>query len=285
MALSAGLAADVQGVVDRLRALWLGILPCYDDPGGCGVPEILFFPFAENAGALFRSVTRLEAIDDAFLALLEVPLVVECLEYRLRDLRSYTEAEVLCWLLTEAEKTERVLPRRDNARDNDIWLNDLSDLLTVLETLRYDGPSSCPCEPWPPEEWPCGGLNQTYLVSNGLVSPYDEALCYRHFDDGEGGWGEMRLKAPQTVTAASSCRWSGGAQYPLNIQRRGNTNLKWTDYVGKPITLFLSKCRWQVTIGAYISRCLLHASLPVGNYWGFGGQVGDDLYTYSVEVS
>jgi len=30
-------------------------------------------------------------------------------------------------------------------------------------------PNSCPCETWPPESWPCGGLNQTYHVEFDYV--------------------------------------------------------------------------------------------------------------------
>ena len=28
-----------------------------------------------------------------------------------------------------------------------------------------DAPTVCPCDPWPPESWPCGGLLETYAVS------------------------------------------------------------------------------------------------------------------------
>lgn len=131
MALSAGLTADVQGVVDRLRALWLRATGCDGDSTGCAVPGILFFPFAENAGSLMRSIERLEAIDAAFIAFLSYAGVLTNLRAEICD----DNVDVLCWLLGEAGKTERVLPRRDGVRDNDLWLNDLAALLTVLEGL------------------------------------------------------------------------------------------------------------------------------------------------------
>lgn len=212
MALSAGLAADVQGVVDRLRALWVYSTTCYGDPTGCAIPEILFFPFSENAGTLFRSVARLEAIDAAFLALLAEPMLVR--------LAATLKVDLLCWLLEETGKAERVLPRRDNVRDNDLWLNDLSDLIGRLELFGADewcvAPCACPCASWPPKSWPCGGLNETYAIDNGLTSPYDASAIFWRMTSG-ADWTEYRLSSPVIVAAhdSVSCLWVGDGQVEI----------------------------------------------------------------------
>jgi hypothetical protein len=34
-------------------------------------------------------------------------------------------------------------------------------------------PTTCPCSPWLPSEWPCGGLLETYSVSFSITIPFE----------------------------------------------------------------------------------------------------------------
>ena len=72
-------------------------------------------------------------------------------------------------------------------------------------------PSTCPCEgTWPPSEWPCGGVLETYSL-NSILFIRDYGGYIYH----------ARLKSPITITASSilsqTCLWSGTGQMEASI--------------------------------------------------------------------
>jgi hypothetical protein len=78
-----------------------------------------------------------------------------------------------------------------------------------FEDCCCDAPCTCPCYPWLPDEWPCGGLLEEYLVDNGAVSTIDGAAIYGTVYDNDTDFSEYRFSSSFTVTAseAESCTW------------------------------------------------------------------------------
>lgn len=139
-------------------------------------------------------------------------------------------------------------------------------------------PCVCPCEDWPPESWPCGGLIEQYVADNGYTSPIDSTsiLYYQELygnPDCSGNplaWREWRLTRALTMTAdlTSSCRWTGNPYGKL--QMRETLYPDWED-VEYPedfiIELDLTTCFWtfQMRIGFDPSGKDM-GSTPAGHY-------------------
>ena len=133
-------------------------------------------------------------------------------------------------------------------------------------------PCSCPCEgTWPPTSWPCGGLVEEYVLSNGTTSYYDGAVCYATAQ-GEplSAITEFRLVGDVTCTAtANSCEWEGPAgsvesrYIGYDIDGNPSVVLDWTA-VG-PARIILSNCAW--TGGGY-GTTEETGQTPAGEYLG-----------------
>lgn len=142
-------------------------------------------------------------------------------------------------------------------------------------------PCSCPCESWPPESWPCGGLNETYVATNGHVSPFDGAsICHREEcidssppgSEAIGNAGEIRIVGSLVFTAGGAwdetCRWTAlGDIQRRSIDKNGVITENWTDTEPFEMNLFLNTyvepCRWQLSL-AYKQE----GTTPVGTYFG-----------------
>jgi hypothetical protein len=73
-------------------------------------------------------------------------------------------------------------------------------------------PCECPCDPWLPEEWPCGGLLEEYSLDSYVF----KTRIFSSNDSCEGDhdyYYEMQLENPITLTATNeyetSCLWLG----------------------------------------------------------------------------
>jgi len=131
-------------------------------------------------------------------------------------------------------------------------------------------PCSCPCTSWPPTSWPCGGLVEEYVMSNGTTSYYDGTVCYATAQGEPFSFiSELRLVGDVTCAAtANSCEWEGPAN---SVERRdisydgdGNPSV-FIDW--RPVSaarILLSNCAW--TNGAGTTKET--GQTPVGEYLG-----------------
>ena len=105
-------------------------------------------------------------------------------------------------------------------------------------------PCECPCETWPPESWPCGGLLEEYsftLPPRGFME-YDGTTCS---GDLLGGLGYRIL--PCTLTAdGTPCTWEGLAISQITIDDPQGSPT-WDDDYEVQITVRLvdtPDCQW-----------------------------------------
>jgi len=134
-------------------------------------------------------------------------------------------------------------------------------------------PCTCPCEgTWPPASWPCGGLVEEYVLSNGTTSYYDGIVCYATAQ--RSGLNSMaveyRFVGDVTCTAtANSCEWEGPAgsvesrYIGYDIDGNPSVVLDWTA-VG-PARIILSNCAWT---DGYAGTTKETGQTPVGEYLG-----------------
>ena len=135
-------------------------------------------------------------------------------------------------------------------------------------------PCDCPCEgTWPPASWPCGGLVEEYVMSNGTTSYYDSAACYATAE-GEplSAISELRLVGDVTVTATTtSCEWESSAS---SVERRditydigGNPSVLLDWYTVGPATINLdtSNCIWSAGGAGAVKET---GPTPAGEYLG-----------------
>lgn len=133
-------------------------------------------------------------------------------------------------------------------------------------------PCDCPCTSWPPTSWPCGGLVEKYVMSNGTTSYYDGTPCFATARPGIFPLSsnfEVRLVGDVTCTAtANSCEWEGPAD---SVELRGMTwdmNNNPSVYVDwYPIgaaRILLSNCAWDTVYGGSKKT----GQTPVGEYPG-----------------
>lgn len=122
----------------------------------------------------------------------------------------------------------------------------------TVASAECPAPSTCPCGTWPPTTWPCGGLVEEYVASNGTTSFFDGTPCYATAQgEAFGAVTELRLVGAVTCTAtANSCEWEGPAN---SIERRdimydgdGNPSvfLDWRAVGAAKINL--SGCAWAI---------------------------------------
>jgi len=164
-----------------------------------------------------------------------------------------------------------------------VWQSGAPKLATREELLACCCGCECPCASWPPESWPCGGLNQTYAVTNGYASPVDAAAIILHQDmygnpDCSGdvmAWQEWRLSSSQTVTAGDTpCGWAGTTAG--NWEARSNTSPTWTAIANIEISLYLDACVWKVV--ASVTMVKNTGQTPVGAYANQGiGECGSGV--------
>ena len=121
-----------------------------------------------------------------------------------------------------------------------------------FEDCCCPAPSTCPCSPWPPSEWPCSGLNQTYVLD-----VYFSAAYYYTTSDCTGTLvgvffpsqtSEVRLTEPCLLTASTSCKWTG----TLKTERRfydGSTWGSWSPSGSSFVFIDLSASQWDMSIG------------------------------------
>jgi hypothetical protein len=140
----------------------------------------------------------------------------------------------------------------------------------IEECCGPPAPCSCPCSPWPPAEWPCGGLLQQYSLSK-----MEAEIKMYPMDSGCAGtpdsWRQVRSKSAVTLTATStSCTWTGSGAF-----ERRNYNFEtneWGEWIDESLTfcrveLVSSLCRWDVSvIGFGVPK--LRGLTPAGKYKG-----------------
>ena len=133
-------------------------------------------------------------------------------------------------------------------------------------------PCDCPCAgTWPPASWPCGGLVEEYVMSNGTTSYYDGAACYATAE-GEplSMITEFRLVGDVTCTATTtSCEWEGPAS---SVERRdvmydisGNPGWVTDWYTSGAAKINLINSTWDAGGAGAVKETGL---TPVGEYLG-----------------
>ena len=101
--------------------------------------------------------------------------------------------------------------------------------------LCDSAPDTCPCDPWPPESWPCGGMNETYQLSYRLQR-----------------WLKTDCDGPPDVDQLNSCTLTADASTPCQ-------------WVGDCGVLYLLLGNWRLSIGVF-SPAKGVGGTPVGAY-------------------
>jgi hypothetical protein len=133
------------------------------------------------------------------------------------------------------------------------------------ESDEPDAPSSCPCDPWPPESWPCGGLLEEYsLDAYVFVIRY-----YAPNEDCTGtqvGYYEMQLESPITLTAgeATPCYWDGLGAYKERYSEGGS----WTTGLNGSWSVSLAEEGWNLVgpNAADVGAVKVVGITPAGSY-------------------
>ena len=144
----------------------------------CGrrIPSILNFPFEENAGTLFRSSDRVDALHNALLQLLSHDIWAR--HIRKADNKDCGEPyiDVTCRLLDDAGVTD-FYPPGPGVKNGDDWINKANTVLSHLEGLIPAG-EDCPdpmCPPFDnPEEEDCDETADVELVHCGTSVDDDD---------------------------------------------------------------------------------------------------------------
>jgi hypothetical protein len=144
-------AADVQGIVDRLRVLWGKMLRCESGSGAdCQVPEVLTWDYEERTG-MRRDVAVLQDIHDALLDFLANPEFLSRIGPMMGTCcQSGSGYDVWCeWL--EATGQDMLLQPQTGARTNTPWLSGVDLLVSEIEGYFGEGdcPGRCPECPYP----------------------------------------------------------------------------------------------------------------------------------------
>lgn len=130
-----------------------------------------------------------------------------------------------------------------------LWRHPDGTLLTNGGTLcraeeypcECPAPCACPCGgTWPPAEWPCGGLLETYSV-NSFIRYTTSALTTP----------EIRLKNPASITATyigpGRCHWEN---LDVVLQYWDSVDETWVDYEATGRVGISHFCReWSIGIG------------------------------------
>ena len=105
---------------------------------------------------------------------------------------------------------------------------------TKIQLCEEHSPCTCPCGTWPPEAWPCGGLNETYA--------YSVTFRYRHWTSVDCS-GTPDVDCTRTVTGtitadpAHTCVW--GPDFP------DLTSCPAPD-VTAGVLVYLAGCDWRL---------------------------------------
>ena len=289
MVVSAQNASDLQSFVDRLNAVYASLKDCPSSEVTCAnTPKIVSYQFDQNTPHMFLSHSKLLSLNSALTSLLSDTAIQrgfrtaeDCVGC---DSSGGYSVPELCAILDGLGLSEMKQPH-NHAFNNDAWLTYAEALLTGIENLFDSGsdcpnfvcaPSTCPCGEWPPASssgaWPCGGLIEEYVMSNGTTSYYDGTVCYATAQ--RSGLNsiavELRLVGDVTCTAtANSCEWEGPAgsveQRDIFYDVDGNPSvgIDW-----RPVSaarILLSNCAW---ISGYAGTTKETGQTPVGEYLG-----------------
>lgn len=144
-------------------------------------------------------------------------------------------------------------------------------------------PLTCPCSPWPPISWPCGGLNQTYTIDNGLLSKYDSTPIYGKYLGLSGKTYEYRILSPLIVYAdvLNSCQWKLLSAVPNESRIDGGS---WSPDVGVDITV---RGYWDVAVSTVFPFAAIKSSgsTPVGTYFWAEEWTPGEFYDHGYIVS
>jgi hypothetical protein len=210
-------AADVQGIVDRLRVLWEKMLRCESGSGAdCQVPEVLTWDYASRLGQR-RDVATLSGIHQALVDFMDSaelrdrlgPAFGTCCDPD----RDYDE---WCEWLAQAGMDMLGQPQ-PQARTNTPWLSGVAEMLDILD--GYFGSGDCPevdcpictrslaaeqaATPWSDRytapDW--------FLLLSGAASMSVSGLA--------GEWNAIPLDPPDSLLA-TALEWRG------QLRRTGN---------------------------------------------------------------
>lgn len=133
----------------------------------------------------------------------------------------------------------------------------------------------CKCADWPPAEWPCNGLLETYSVnfSTTVNSPSFDAIEFRFIS--------------QNVTASSTqCQWIGE---DVDYESRQWNGSAWGSWIAATTDLYLwldcesTPFRWRIGLRPLntnnINADKLSGAFPVGTY---GPTDTDNVNVYGV---
>ena len=286
--MSAQNATDLQSFVDRLNAVYTRLKDCPTSGVTCAnTPAVVSYQFDQNTPHMFLSHSKLLSLNSALTSLLSDTAIQrgfrtaeDCVGC---DSSTGYSVPELCAILDGLGLSEMKQPH-NHAFNNDAWLTYAEALLTGIENLFDSGsdcpnfvcaPSTCPCGEWPPASssgaWPCGGLIEEYVVSNGTTSYYDGAVCYATAQ-GEplSVITELRLVGDVTCKAtANSCEWQGPAS---SVERRdimydfsGNPSVFADWYPIAAAKINLVNCAWVAGAAGASKET---GQTPVGEYLG-----------------
>jgi hypothetical protein len=164
-------------------------------------------------------------------------------------------------------------------------------------------PCECPCETWPPSEWPCGGLLEEYYVV------YDSGWIPAINPDGTSkGDFEVRIKGKGNIRfdnrVFEKCRWAAARAFETwtndGSKRRQDgveTNLGTPGgIIGSSLQIKLTgvepDCRWstlgyaQFDVGLSLYRApggvKFTGLTPTGRYEAFPDSMGGNNFPFTV---
>jgi hypothetical protein len=122
-----------------------------------------------------------------------------------------------------------------------------------FEDCCCPAPCACPCVgTWPPSEWPCGELLETYVISSFMFQ-YGTNFA-------------IRTKSPIPISpGASSCKWTKVTTSLESTTDGGDT---WKD-TGGQFTVSIVNCAWRISLSAGFLAWSIDKGVgqtPVGSY-------------------
>lgn len=140
-----------------------------------------------------------------------------------------------------------------------------------LEACCCPAPCACPCDPWPPEEWPCAGLTEQYAVGFDFTRDWFYSVDDCSGDPDRSMSGHIDI----TVTATpGSCGWTGFVMHDFGDPLGTIAVYVDINLVGTP------PCYWEYTVTIFMEACAgrkTAGGTPPGSYescsqcWGGGG--------------
>ena len=126
-----------------------------------------------------------------------------------------------------------------------------------FEDCCCPAPCACPCEgSWPPAEWPCSELLETYSTSGNISRTISPETVATNFT-----WSNITVNATST-----SCRWEGTGTVTKTVGTGDPEDITTTIRV----SLDTTNCRWLLSVSPGVPTSATVAksvgSSPIGTY-------------------